>query len=121
MHSRFSTLLWLEELIAEGELKEFTINGAFLRKGAGSLHVDVPGLAEGRPNLNIGEEALGVFVHHGWIIADVHIVSSFAQNCSAGDRIVLKKPRSDGVVMEYVSYVTEVGRYLILKPLLFSS
>lgn len=41
-------------------MKEFTINGALLRKGAGYLHLEVPGLAEGRPSLNIGEEALGV-------------------------------------------------------------
>lgn len=60
MHSRFSTLLWLEELHAEREMKEFAINGALLRKGAGYLHLEVPGLAEGRPSLNIGEEALGV-------------------------------------------------------------
>ncbi|XP_044049108.1 RNA helicase Mov10l1 [Siniperca chuatsi] len=79
MHSRFSTLIWLEELHAERELREFTINGAILRKGAVYLHLEVLGLAEGRPNLNIG------------------------------DRIVLKKPRSDGVVMEYVGYVTEIN------------
>ncbi|KAM8752011.1 RNA helicase Mov10l1 isoform 2-T2 [Acanthopagrus schlegelii] len=78
MHSRFSALLWLEELHAESEMREFTISGALLRKGAGYLHLDVPGLAEGRPSLNIG------------------------------DRIVLKKPQSNGVVMEYVSYVTEI-------------
>uniref|UniRef100_A0A8C4HGL1 RNA helicase n=1 Tax=Dicentrarchus labrax TaxID=13489 RepID=A0A8C4HGL1_DICLA len=79
MHSRFSALLWLEELHAERELREFTINGALLRKGAVYLHLEVLGLAEGRPSLNIG------------------------------DRIVLKKARSDGVVMEYVSYVTEIS------------
>ncbi|XP_020501549.1 RNA helicase Mov10l1 [Labrus bergylta] len=79
MHSRFSTLLWLEELHAERELKEFTINGALLKKGAVYLHLEVLGLAEGRPSLYIG------------------------------DRIVLKKPRSDGLVMEYVGYVTEIN------------
>lgn len=55
MQSRFSALLWLEELHAQKELKEFSISGALLKKGAGSLHLDVPGLAEGRPHLNIGE------------------------------------------------------------------
>ncbi|XP_023256096.1 RNA helicase Mov10l1-like [Seriola lalandi dorsalis] len=79
MHSRFSTLLWLEELNAERELREFTINGALLRKGAVYLHLEVLGLAEGRPSLNIG------------------------------DKIMLKKPRSNGVVMECVSYVTEIN------------
>lgn len=57
MHSRFSALLWLEELHAERELREFTINGALLRKGAVYLHLEVLGLAEGRPSLNIGEVA----------------------------------------------------------------
>ncbi|CAK6950909.1 RNA helicase Mov10l1 [Scomber scombrus] len=78
-HLRFSALLWLEELHVEWELKEFTINGAILKKGAVYLHLEVLGLAEGRPNLNIG------------------------------DRIVLKKPRRDGMVMEYISYVTEIN------------
>ncbi|XP_019933843.2 RNA helicase Mov10l1 isoform X1 [Paralichthys olivaceus] len=79
MLSRFSALLWLEELHAERELGEFSIRGALLRKGAAHLHLEVLGLAEGRPSLNIG------------------------------DRIVLKKPRNDGVVMEYISFVAEIN------------
>ncbi|KAG8012808.1 RNA helicase Mov10l1 [Nibea albiflora] len=77
MQSRFSALLWLEELHAERELREFTIHGALLRKGACFLHLEVLGLAEGRP--------------------------------SPQYRIMLKKPQSDGIVMEYVSYVTEIN------------
>ncbi|XP_069551370.1 RNA helicase Mov10l1 isoform X1 [Brachyistius frenatus] len=87
MQSRFSALLWLEELHAEREMREFTINGALLRKGAVHLHLEVLGLAEGRPSLNI----------------------EFSQASSTGDRIVLKKPLRDGVVMEYVSYVAEIN------------
>lgn len=56
MLPRFSALLWLEELKAEQELKEFSISGAILTKGSGYLHLEVPGLSEGRPNLSIGEE-----------------------------------------------------------------
>lgn len=56
MQPRFSALLWLEELHAQKELKEFSISGALLKKGAGYLHLEVPGLAEGRPYLNIGED-----------------------------------------------------------------
>ncbi|RVE71576.1 hypothetical protein OJAV_G00053290 [Oryzias javanicus] len=78
MQSRFSTLLWLEELHAEKEMKEFTIVGTLLRKGAVHLHLEVLGLSEGRPHLNIG------------------------------DKITLKKPQMDGVVIEYTSYVTEI-------------
>uniref|UniRef100_A0AAR2K7F0 RNA helicase n=1 Tax=Pygocentrus nattereri TaxID=42514 RepID=A0AAR2K7F0_PYGNA len=79
MIPRFSALLWLEELQAEKELKEFTISGALLRKGAVYLHLEVPGLSEGRPNLFIG------------------------------DRVVLKKPCSGGCVVEYIGYVTEIS------------
>ncbi|XP_014909667.1 RNA helicase Mov10l1 isoform X2 [Poecilia latipinna] len=79
MFSRFSTLLWLEELNAEKELREFSISGALLRKGGVYLHLEVLGLAEGRPNLNIG------------------------------DRVLLKKLQSDGLEMEYISYVTEIN------------
>ncbi|XP_054476043.1 RNA helicase Mov10l1 [Anoplopoma fimbria] len=79
MRLRFSVLLWLEEIHAEKEIREFTIIGAVLRKGAAYLHLEVLGLAEGRPNLSIG------------------------------DRIVLKKPQREGVVMEYVGYVAEIN------------
>ncbi|KAF7224131.1 RNA helicase Mov10l1 [Nothobranchius furzeri] len=79
MQSRFSALLWLEELHAERELREFMICGALLRKGAAYLHLKVLGLAEGRPNLNIG------------------------------DRVLLKKPECNGVMLEYISYVTEIN------------
>ncbi|XP_077452584.1 RNA helicase Mov10l1 isoform X2 [Stigmatopora argus] len=77
--ARFSTLLWLEELHAENELEDFAIQGALLRKGANYLHLEILGMAEGRPNLTIG------------------------------DKILLKSPRSDGVVMEYVSFVVEIN------------
>lgn len=55
MQQRFSVLLWLEELHAQRELKEFSISGALPKKGARYLHLDVPGLAEGRPHLIFGE------------------------------------------------------------------
>ncbi|XP_054912271.1 RNA helicase Mov10l1 [Poeciliopsis prolifica] len=79
MYSRFSTLLWLEELNSERELREFSISGALLRKGGTYLHLEVLGLAEGRPSLNIG------------------------------DRVLLKKLQSDGLEMECISYVTEIN------------
>lgn len=56
MLPRFSALLWLEELQAERELREFSISGAVLKKGSGYLYLEVPGLSEGRPSLFIGEE-----------------------------------------------------------------
>ncbi|CAL8359245.1 unnamed protein product [Lota lota] len=78
MRARLDVLLWLEELQAEGELKEFSISSAMLRRGAQYLHLDIPGLAEGRPNLFIG------------------------------DRITLKEPQCNGVTMEYIAYVMEI-------------
>uniref|UniRef100_A0A8C9W6S7 RNA helicase n=1 Tax=Scleropages formosus TaxID=113540 RepID=A0A8C9W6S7_SCLFO len=78
MRPRFSALLWLEELEDEKELQELRLSCVFLRKGATYLHLEVPGLAEGRPRLIIG------------------------------DRVLLKKPQSGGIVVEYVGYVTEV-------------
>ncbi|XP_065129006.1 RNA helicase Mov10l1 [Paramisgurnus dabryanus] len=79
MLPRFSALLWLEELQAERELKELSISGAILRKGAVYLHLEVPGLAEGRPSLFIG------------------------------DKVLLKKPCNGGITIEYISYVTEIN------------
>lgn len=58
MLPRFSALLWLEELQAEREIREFSLTGAILRKGAVYLHLEVPGLAEGRPSLFIGQDSL---------------------------------------------------------------
>ncbi|CAG08644.1 unnamed protein product, partial [Tetraodon nigroviridis] len=78
MQQRFSVLLWLEELHAQRELQEFSISGALPKKGARCLDLDVPGLAEGRPHL--------IF----------------------GDRVLLKKPQRNGMVVEYISYVTEI-------------
>lgn len=55
MQPRFAVLLWLEELHAQQEIKEFSISGALLKKGARYLYLDVPGLTEGRPHLSLGE------------------------------------------------------------------
>ncbi|XP_053341140.1 RNA helicase Mov10l1 isoform X2 [Clarias gariepinus] len=79
MLPRFSALLWLEELQAERELREFNITGAILKKGAGYLHLEVPGLSEGRPSL------------------------------FTGDKLVLKKPCNGGFSLEYIAYVIEIS------------
>ncbi|KAM4734595.1 RNA helicase Mov10l1 [Anableps anableps] len=79
-------MIRFDELNAERELREFSISGALLRKGGVYLHLEVLGLAEGRPFLNIGD---------------------VTQAFSTGDRVLLKKLQKDGLEMEYVSYVTE--------------
>lgn len=54
---KFSTLLWLEEIHAEIELKEYNMSGVTLKRNGGLLVLEVPGLAESRPSLYAGGRA----------------------------------------------------------------
>lgn len=51
---KFSTLLWLEEIHAEMELREYNMSGVILKRNGDSLVLEVPGLAESRPSLYTG-------------------------------------------------------------------
>lgn len=51
---KFSTLLWLEEIHAEMELKEYNMSGVTLKRNGDLLVLEVPGLAESRPSLYAG-------------------------------------------------------------------
>lgn len=51
---KFSTLLWLEEIHAEIELKEYNMSGVVLKRKGELLVLEVPGLAESRPSLYAG-------------------------------------------------------------------
>ncbi|EHH65949.1 hypothetical protein EGM_02826 [Macaca fascicularis] len=75
---KFSTLLWLEEIYAEMELKEYNMSGIVLRRNGDLLVLEVPGLAEGRPSLY------------------------------TGDKLILKTQEYNGHAIEYISYVTEI-------------
>ncbi|XP_007454145.1 PREDICTED: putative helicase Mov10l1 [Lipotes vexillifer] len=75
---KFSTLLWLEEIHAEIELKEYNMSGVTLKRNGDLLVLEVPGLAESRPSLY------------------------------TGDKLILKTQEYSGHVIEYVSYVTEI-------------
>ncbi|XP_072862680.1 RNA helicase Mov10l1 isoform X2 [Chlorocebus sabaeus] len=75
---KFSTLLWLEEIYAEMELKEYNMSGIVLRRNGDLLVLEVPGLAEGRPSLY------------------------------PGDKLILKTQEYNGHAIEYISYVTEI-------------
>uniref|UniRef100_A0A8C5MKA9 RNA helicase n=1 Tax=Leptobrachium leishanense TaxID=445787 RepID=A0A8C5MKA9_9ANUR len=57
-HKKMSTLLWLEDIYLESEIKEFSLSGVCLQKCAGYLVLEVPGLAEGRPSLFPGDKIL---------------------------------------------------------------
>lgn len=51
---KFSTLLWLEEIHAEIELREYNMSGVILKRKGDLLVLEVPGLAESRPSLYAG-------------------------------------------------------------------
>nr|DBA31271.1 TPA: hypothetical protein GDO54_007147 [Pyxicephalus adspersus] len=55
---KMSTLLWLEDIHNEREMKEFSLSGVCLQKRGGFLVVDVPGIIEGRPTLYPGDKVL---------------------------------------------------------------
>ncbi|XP_023487461.1 RNA helicase Mov10l1 isoform X1 [Equus caballus] len=75
---KFSTLLWLEEIHAEMELKEYNMSGVTLKRNGDFLVLEVPGLAESRPSLY------------------------------AGDKLILKTQEYNGHVIEYIGYVIEI-------------
>ncbi|XP_048209699.1 RNA helicase Mov10l1 isoform X2 [Perognathus longimembris pacificus] len=75
---KFSTLLWLEEIHAEIELKEYNMSGVVLKRNGDLLMLEVPGLAESRPSLY------------------------------AGDKLILKSQEYNGHVIEYIGYVIEI-------------
>ncbi|XP_072598952.1 RNA helicase Mov10l1 isoform X2 [Vulpes vulpes] len=75
---KFSTLLWLEEIHAEIELKEYNMSGVTLKRNGDLLVLEVPGLAESRPSLY------------------------------AGDKLILKTQEYNGHVIEYIGYVIEI-------------
>uniref|UniRef100_A0A452RE87 RNA helicase n=1 Tax=Ursus americanus TaxID=9643 RepID=A0A452RE87_URSAM len=75
---KFSTLLWLEEVHAEIELKEYNMSGVTLKRNGDLLVLEVPGLAESRPSLY------------------------------AGDKLILKTQEYNGHIIEYIGYVIEI-------------
>nr|XP_014351818.1 PREDICTED: putative helicase Mov10l1 [Latimeria chalumnae] len=75
---RFSALLWLEEIQAEMEINEFKMTGVIFKKNGNLLVLEVPGLAEGRPSVYIG------------------------------DKVILKYPGYSSVAVEYSGLVTEI-------------
>ncbi|ETE70921.1 putative helicase Mov10l1, partial [Ophiophagus hannah] len=56
--TNFSTLLWLEEINLEAELKEFAMCGVTLKKNGNLLVLEVPGIIEGRPSLFLGDKVI---------------------------------------------------------------
>nr|XP_056702463.1 RNA helicase Mov10l1 [Euleptes europaea] len=54
----FSTLLWLEEIHEEMEVKSFALCGVSLKRNGNFLVLDVPGVTEGRPSLCTGDKVI---------------------------------------------------------------
>nr|XP_021154068.1 RNA helicase Mov10l1 isoform X2 [Columba livia] len=76
--ANFSTLLWLEEIYAEMEIKDFSMSGVILKRNGNLLVLEVPGVEEGRP----------------------HLVT--------GDKVILKSQVYSDHIIEYVAYITEI-------------
>lgn len=49
--ANFSTLLWLEEIEAEMNIKDYYMSGVTLKRNGNLLVLEVPGVEEGRPRL----------------------------------------------------------------------
>ncbi|XP_061496210.1 RNA helicase Mov10l1 isoform X2 [Rhineura floridana] len=56
--AKFSTLLWLEEIHEEMEMKDFSMCGVTLEKNGNFLVLEVPGIIEGRPSLCPGDRVI---------------------------------------------------------------
>ncbi|XP_049728993.1 RNA helicase Mov10l1-like [Elephas maximus indicus] len=54
----FSTLLWLEEIHEEMEMKEFNMSGVILKKKGNFLVLEIRGLSDNRPPLNPGDRVV---------------------------------------------------------------
>ncbi|NXH74213.1 M10L1 helicase, partial [Hydrobates tethys] len=76
--ANFSTLLWLEEIHAEMEIKDFNMSGVTLKRNGNFLVLEVPGVEEGRPRL------------------------------ITGDKVILKSQVYSEHIIEYVAYITEI-------------
>ncbi|POI31676.1 hypothetical protein CIB84_004573 [Bambusicola thoracicus] len=76
--AKFSTLLWLEEICQEIEIKKFDMCGVTLKRNGNLLVLEVPGVEEGRPHL------------------------------TAGDKVILKSQVYSEHMIEYIAYVTEI-------------
>ncbi|NXJ47348.1 M10L1 helicase, partial [Spizaetus tyrannus] len=76
--ANFSTLLWLEEIHAEMEMKDFNMSGVTLKRNGNLLVLEVPGVEEGRPRL------------------------------ITGDKVILKSQVYSEHIIEYVAYITEI-------------
>ncbi|NWX51214.1 M10L1 helicase, partial [Steatornis caripensis] len=77
--ANFSTLLWLEEISAEIELKDFNMSGVTLRRSGNLFILEVPGVEEGRPRLIPGS-----------------------------DKVILKSQVYSEHMIEYIAYITEI-------------
>ncbi|XP_063251074.1 RNA helicase Mov10l1 [Prinia subflava] len=76
--ANFSTLLWLEEIQAEMDLKDYYMTGVTLKRNGNLLVLEVPGVEEGRPRL------------------------------VPGDKVILKSQIYSEHIIEYIAYVAEI-------------
>ncbi|KAJ7416273.1 RNA helicase Mov10l1 isoform X1 [Willisornis vidua] len=76
--ANFSTLLWLEEIQAQMDLKCFSMSGVTLKRNGNLLVLEVPGVEEGRPRL------------------------------VSGDKVILKSQVYSEHIIEYIALISEI-------------
>ncbi|XP_071406120.1 RNA helicase Mov10l1 isoform X3 [Pithys albifrons albifrons] len=76
--AKFSTLLWLEEIQAQMDLKYFSMSGVTLKRNGNLLVLQVPGVEEGRPRL------------------------------VSGDKVILKSQVYSEHIIEYIAVISEI-------------
>ncbi|OWK58527.1 putative helicase Mov10l1 [Lonchura striata] len=80
--ANFSTLLWLEEIQAEMDLKDYYMSGVTLKRNGNLLVLEVPGVEEGRPRLIPGR--------------------------NERDKVILKSQVYSDHIIEYIAHVAEI-------------
>lgn len=80
--ANFSTLLWLEEIEAEMNIKDYYMSGVTLKRNGNLLVLEVPGVEEGRPRLIPGRNKCEIDHHAIWLCfhySASYIVCSFVK------------------------------------------
>lgn len=110
---KLSSLVYIEEIQQEIEMREFDMSCVLLRKHGEYLSLDVPGLAEGRPSLLLGDRVIVSYHDKG---TDSPTYEGYVHEIHA-DKILLKfnesfhnEYRNDDLDVEFYFNRTSVRR-----------
>ena len=97
---RFSALLHLEEMAEAEQVAKYEMRGVALDRRGGYLSLEVPGLAEMRPSLLMGDSAL---------------VQTSADGYARAFEGPIEEVRSSSILMLFDQVIQAVGTRLIVK------